>query len=174
MSRYSKTITKGTILQTLKKKDGTGIATQAYNEMVDNVDYDRIAEILQEYARNGHRSSSGRHYEHKSHRLEKNTYAKVYKNNGIGVGYNDNAVANPKDGYRYGGFVRFGKRGTWTGDDFIGETVENLENTISQEYQRAVDGAIEKQNSNSLSIVKAVSVVAGMFGGFVSRIMRWF
>ena len=172
----SKTVTNGKIIRTIKKATGKGIASEAFNEMVDNIDYDALASVLQEYARDGHRELGGRHYvdnaPRNTHDLKNNTYAKVTKKNDIQVGYDGRKVIHR--GYRYGEFIRHGRDGnSWGGDDFITETINGSSDMIISEMQSAMDDAVEKTNGK-FGLLASFSLAGSLLGGMVGTVRRWF
>lgn len=107
----------------------------------------KIKKILEEYARDGHRELSGRHYQKQTGRLAKSTRAKGGLATQITL-YVDETQA---DYARY--VVNPRKNSSWKGDPFIDETMdakrEEITNIIRELY---TDCVVEWNQTVTMSI----------------------
>ncbi len=146
-----------------ERKIGVGVFERMYKEAIDDIDYDKIAEGLQEFARNGHRQLSGRHYENQTYTLRDNTYGRYSEEDkAIYVGTDSANIVDPQ-GREYDKFVLYGNQ-HWNGDDFLSETINHKNDVMTKLFQEGLDKSIEKQNRKQNIFGKMFGFMRGLFG----------
>jgi hypothetical protein len=165
-----KKITRGVMLEGLERsvkgRGGDGIFSALFNDTIDNMDMDKLAKDLEKFAKSGHKKTAGRHYENDTGDLESATYG--YAQDGdIYIGVNEDETVHR--GYNYTPWILYGKRGNWTGDDFLQETVDHNDQIIFNAYQSALNEAVDKTNNAHSSMFwllqagRLITKVTGIF-----------
>jgi len=100
----------------------------------------KIKKILEDYARDGHRQSGGRHYKKQTGRLRKSTRAEGTIDTAIRL-YVDETQAD------YAKYVIEPRSGTtWKGDPFIDETMRDKWDEVQALISELYDGAVAEWN----------------------------
>ncbi len=148
-----------------------GVFESMYNDVIDNIDYEAIANEMQEFARDGHRSLNGVHYQNQTGTLRAGTYGKYdKKKHRVYVGTDSKSILNTQ-GNPYDKYVLYG-HGTWAGDDFIGETVNRRKGIAKKLFQRELDKSVNVQNSKSSGGLGLLTGVMAVFGGS-AKVIRY-
>ena len=156
----------GTIVQSMMNgiPKGGGVFTSLYRDAVSGMDMNKVASVLEEFAKEGHKSTSGTHYKNRTRDLVNNTYA-VYneeKYGGIAIGVDDSKVRNSND-KRYSQYVRFGTPSNgWEGDDFIDETIRN-KSLLVDIMQKEVNKSVVRTNGKTNTIFVNIDGVTTAF-----------
>jgi hypothetical protein len=172
-------ITIGAVVDVPKEQvagKGGGLFSSLYVEAINGIKLHNLASKLNQFVKEGHKSTAGRHYQNRTHKLVNATGA-VIKDGDIYIGTNERQTVNK--GYNYTPFILYvstNENNSWGGDNYIAETITYNEGLIIKDYQKALDESVEAVNNTQtfFSVIATARGIIKKVKGIFSRLNKMF